>query len=660
MFGLSAEQQRKIEENKAAALLKKQQFIQKEKCASLPLNPTSSLNNTRENFIQNKTVKKELPIKQNVGYTHATFSIVSDDKFIADMNYHEPSIEIFKTIPGRLYDATLKKWTFPLSQHGNLVSKLRNLDPAVVVNAIPDPLLRSLSKNDELDQVDWARIDKYLRESLLPFQVDGIRFGIKKQGRCLIADDMGLGKTIQALGIACYFKENWPLLIICPSSMKFPWQEAVKTFLPNVNPSVTVVNTGRDPMLHTDIIITSYDLMKNCGDKIEKKRFGMIIFDESHLLKSSKSARTKVALQLCKLSSKIILLSGTPALSRPQELYSQISAIDSYTFPNFYDFGMRYCDGKKDKFGWNFNGSSNLEELEVYLRKKIMIRRLKSEVLAQLPEKIRKVVVLKPNMVKTVMKQLQQIESEYTKQKGADKHSTLLSYYSMTGSAKLAAVCEYIDDKVENNNKFLVFAHHANVLNGICDLLEKKNVEYIRIDGSVNSEDRQLMCQRFQTADKCRVAVLSLKAANSGITLTEAQLVIFAELYWNPGELTQAEDRAHRIGQQDSVLVEYLLARGTADDHLWNLVQSKLNVLNKVGLSKDNFKNADTKHLQSENQLTLTSMFEGKTEDTSQKKNDSVPKMEDDDIFENINLEEIENEYLGNSKKRKIDLDCIF
>lgn len=103
MFGLSAEQQRKIEENKAAALLKKQQFIQKEKCASLPLNPTSSLNNTRENFIQNKTVKKELPIKQNVGYTHATFSIVSDDKFIADMNYHEPSIEIFKTIPGRLY-----------------------------------------------------------------------------------------------------------------------------------------------------------------------------------------------------------------------------------------------------------------------------------------------------------------------------------------------------------------------------------------------------------------------------------------------------------------------------------------------------------------------------------------------------------------------------
>lgn len=106
--------------------------------------------------------------------------------------------------------------------------------------------------------------------------------------------------------------------------------------------------------------------------------------------------------------------------------------------------------------------------------------------------------------------------------------------------------------------------------------------------------------------------------------------------------------------------MEYLLARGTADDHLWNLVQSKLNVLNKVGLSKDNFKNADTKHLQSENQLTLTSMFEGKTEDTSQKKNDSVPKMEDDDIFENINLEEIENEYLGNSKKRKIDLDCIF
>lgn len=257
--------------------------------------------------------------------------------------------------------------------------------------------------------------------------------------------------------------------------------------------------------------------------------------DESHSLKSSKSARTKAALQLSRLAKNIILLSGTPALSRPEELYSQISTIDPYTFRTFYDFGMRYCDGKKDKFGWNFSGSSNLEELEVYLRKKIMIRRLKSEVMTQLPSKVRTVVVLHTSMVKSLIKQMKQLEAEYNKQKGVEKHSTLLSYYSMTGNAKVKAVCEYIEDKLENENKFIVFAHHATVMNGISELLDKKGVEYIRIDGSVSSEERQHLCNNFQNKKNCKVAVLSLKAANSGITLTEAQLVIFAELYWNPG-----------------------------------------------------------------------------------------------------------------------------
>lgn len=238
---------------------------------------------------------------------------------------------------------------------------------------------------------------------------------------------------------------------------------------------------------------------------------------------------------MSEVASQVILLSGTPALSRPLELYSQILAIDPYTFRNFFDFGIRYCDGKKDRFGWNYSGSSNLEELELYLKKKIMIRRLKTEVMTQLPGKVRKLIVLNPSMVKTISKQLKSLKAELEVQKGAEKHSTLLSYYAMTGLAKLNAVCEYIEDKLESTDKFLVFAHHTNVMNGICDLLDKRNFEYIRIDGSVSSEERQNLCKKFQNKNTCRVAVLSLKAANAGITLTEAQLVIFAELYWNPG-----------------------------------------------------------------------------------------------------------------------------
>merc|ERR1719322_1858836 len=105
---------------------------------------------------------------------------------------------------------------------------------------------------------------------------------------------------------------------------------------------------------------------------------------------------------------------------------------------------------------------------------------------------------------------------------------------------------------------------------------------------------RKECVDKFQTQDTIRVAVLSIMAANSGLTLTAAQLVLFAELFWNPGILTQAEDRAHRIGQTDSVIVRYLMATGTADDHLWTLISQKLDVLNKAGLSKDNFMDKDS------------------------------------------------------------------
>jgi SWI/SNF-related matrix-associated actin-dependent regulator 1 of chromatin subfamily A len=164
-------------------------------------------------------------------------------------------------------------------------------------------------------------------------------------------------------------------------------------------------------------------------------------------------------------------------------------------------------------------------------------------------------------------------------------------------------------DLVESDNKFLCFAHHANVMDGLAKALNDKKVEFIRIDGRTSAESRRALCEKFQHRDECRVALLSITAANAGITLTSANLVVFAELYWNPGILTQAEDRAHRIGQQDCVFVQYLVAAGTADDHLWPLIQAKLDVLNKAGLSKDNFSNVDLINVPKKDQRQIDEMF---------------------------------------------------
>ena len=210
----------------------------------------------------------------------------------------------------------------------------------------------------------------------------------------------------------------------------------------------------------------------------------MAILDESHLIKSSKSARTKAAEYVLRDCRRVILLSGTPALSRPIELYPQISIIDPKLFPYVTDFAMRYCDGKKVLLGPNrhrfdFSGSSNMEELKLLMLQRFMIRRLKSEVLSQLPSKQRQMIVLDPNLVKSKSREMQtQARQMSNTRSGAERHGLLLEWYHTTANAKSAAVQDYIKDLVENGRKFICFAHHNTVIWLISHLLSDRTIEF--------------------------------------------------------------------------------------------------------------------------------------------------------------------------------------
>lgn len=151
-----------------------------------------------------------------------------------------------------------------------------------------------------------------------------------------------------------------------------------------------------------------------------------------------------------------------------------------------------------------------------------------------------------------------------------------------TGTAKLPAVLEYITDLLEGDTKFLVFGHHQDVLDGIAHFMNTHRIEHIQIDGRTPGHARHELVTHFQNDVNCRVAVLSMTAAGTGLTLTAANTVIFAELFWNPGTLRQCEDRAHRIGQVSSVNVHYLVAAGTIDEMIWDLVDHKLEVLGEA------------------------------------------------------------------------------
>ncbi|XP_014287672.1 SWI/SNF-related matrix-associated actin-dependent regulator of chromatin subfamily A-like protein 1 [Halyomorpha halys] len=550
-----------------------------------------------------------------------TVSLINKKTFVLEIGFNQKLVDICKQIPGRYYDPQKKSWCFPLKEYENFKKITAPLSPQIVIGNLPASVLKIFSNPSNFSvnhkDVDISCIEPTLFNSLFPFQKEGIQFGVSKGGRCMIADEMGLGKTIQALGISDFYRDEWPLLVVCPSSMRFQWEEEIRRNLPHVpSYSIYVLTNSKDEFERAKVVILSYDLMGTKKDLLKSYGFGVMILDECHSLKNIKTKRTKAALELVAKSKRVILLSGTPALSRPAELFTQIKVLQPTLFKDMIEFGIRYCEGKQDRFGWNFNGSSNLEELKTILEEKIMIRRLKSDVLDQLPSKIRQVIVIEPenNREMDAFKK----KLNHPTINGAAKRSTLLGYFAETGKSKINSICKYVEQLLSQEKKFLIFAHHKTVMDAISDTLERNKTYYIRIDGSVSSEERKNVSDQFQDEGNFRVAVLSLKAANTGITLTAANLVVFAELFWNPGELIQAEDRAHRIGQQSNVLIQYLIAPKTADDYLWPLVQEKLKVLKQTGLSDSNCLDVEETKMQGAKQSAITDFFSEMDDDVDE------------------------------------------
>jgi SWI/SNF-related matrix-associated actin-dependent regulator 1 of chromatin subfamily A len=563
--------------------------------------------------------------------------------------YHAPLIEVLKAMPSSQFRTSPHlAWTFLLADHDPLVAQCRPLEPAVLLLPLPHYVLAAFKRPPDpsaVESIDLSAVEPSLLGQLMPFQRAGVQYGVSRQGRLLLADDMGLGKTVQALALASYYRAAWPLLVVAPSSMRFAWEAAVRRWLPAVDPQdISVITTGKDFIGNSQVVILSYDLVKKKEAELVKKNYQLVILDESHMIKDAKSGRSKAVEPLAQNAKHLILLTGTPALSRPMELFSQVRALLPRLFRGAHEFGMRYCDGKmKTVFGGrevaDFSGSSHMAELALLLQERCMVRRLKQEVLAQLPSKQRTMVLLDPAGVKSNSKEMKEKRKEAEKEgmKGMEARSSLLQWYAATATAKLQAVLEYLKDLLAADRKFLVFCHHQAMLKGVEEMLEKQGVGHIRIDGRVASEARKVLVDQFQTVDSVRVALLSITAANCGITLTAAHIVVFAELFWNPGVLCQvwrvccavvqccARPRTGRTGSARQTAWSAstwwpggaapgswgtALSRGTADDSLWPMIQRKLVVLARAGLSKDNFEDSEQRNLEMEKQKTIDDFYQ--------------------------------------------------
>uniref|UniRef100_A0A671YZ75 Zinc finger RANBP2-type containing 3 n=1 Tax=Sparus aurata TaxID=8175 RepID=A0A671YZ75_SPAAU len=423
-----------------------------------------------------------------------------------------------------------------------------------------------------------------LLQRLMPFQREGVEF-------------MGLGKTVQAIAVAYAFRKEWPLLVVVPSSLKYPWIEEMERWIPELQPGdINLVENKSHTMgiSSSKVTVLGYGLLTTDArplvEALTRQRFAVVVVDESHYLKSRNAARTKILVPLIQSAKRAILLTGTPALGRPEELFMQIDALYPKMFGTWTDYAKKHCNAHYKYFGrrrqWDCRGASNLDELHQRLSR-IMIRRLKAEVLTQLPPKIRQRIPF--DLPKEAAKEASASFAEWERlMKGMGSGvvatdnpftqvmSLVTQMYKQTAIAKAGAVKDYIKMMLEAEQlKFLVFAHHLTMLQACTEAVIEAKAGYIRIDGSVPSSERIHLVNKFQSDPETRVAILSIQAAGQGLTLTAASHVVFAELYWNPGHIKQAEDRAHRIGQTTSVNVHYLIAKGTFDTVMWSMLNRK-------------------------------------------------------------------------------------
>ncbi|XP_069022516.1 DNA annealing helicase and endonuclease ZRANB3 isoform X2 [Embiotoca jacksoni] len=466
----------------------------------------------------------------------------------------------------------------------------------------------------------WSRqlsgLPRKLLRRLMPFQREGVEFALSRNGRCMIADEMGLGKTVQAIAAAYAFRQEWPLLVVVPSSLKYPWIEELERWLPELQPGdINLVENKSHTtgISSSKVTVLGYGLLTTDArplvEALSRQRFAVVVVDESHYLKSRNAARTKILVPLIQSAKRALLLTGTPALGRPEELFMQIDALYPKMLGSWTDYAKKYCNAHYRYFGprrqWDCRGASNLDELHRQLSQ-IMIRRLKAEVLSQLPPKIRQRIPfdLPKEAAKEAAAGVAQWErltrglgsgvAGATDNPFTEVVSLVTQMYKQTAIAKAGAVKDYIKMMLEAEQlKFLVFAHHLTMLQACTEAVVEAKAGYIRIDGSVPSSERMQLVRKFQSDPETRVAILSIQAAGQGLTFTAASHVVFAELYWNPGHVKQAEDRAHRIGQTSSVNVHYLIAKGTFDTVMWSMLNRKETVTGSTLNGRKEYLEAD-------------------------------------------------------------------
>lgn len=427
-----------------------------------------------------------------------------------------------------------------------------------------------------------------IAEGLYPHQVEGVAFLLGRR-RSILADDMGLGKTRQSVLAMVEAAPEGPYLVVCPASVKHNWAREIALALGDV--PTHVIGAARCPGPDWQgWVIVNYDLLKREIDALKAIPFAGFVFDEAHYLKNHRARRSVLARQLLPDDAPetrdgdptVHVLTGTPLTNRPRDLFPLLQLVRHSLGRSFLAFAKRYCDASRNDYGhWITAGASNVEELSLQLQG-IMLRRRKEEVL-DLPPKLRTWIDV--DVPDDVRERLNAVladfldDSRRTARGGRAGIAMFAGARRRLAEAKVAQTLDFVRGAVEQGEKVVLYSCFTHATRRFERALGDMAVT---VTGEVPTARRPALIDRFENDDSVRVFIGQIHAAGVGINLTSARVVVFNDLDWVPASHWQAEDRLHRIGQDRTVHVTYMVGAGTLEEFVRSVLEAKSALIDNI------------------------------------------------------------------------------
>lgn len=448
------------------------------------------------------------------------------------------------------------------------------------------------------ENIDYPKLNATLRD----YQKYGYKWlkylTDNNLGACL-ADDMGLGKTLQAIALLTNLHEEKKKksMVIMPKSLIYNWENEIKRFSPKLKVGVYYgINRDFSLLKKIDIILTTYGTIRNDIENLLEQKFDLLVLDESQNIKNINSQTTKAVLLLN--AKKRVALSGTPIENNLLELYSLFRFLNPEMFGSVQEFTNDYIVPIQ-----KYSDTSTIEEL----RKKIypfLLRRVKKEVLADLPDKIEKLVYVDMNDEHRRFYEERRkyyyslLEKNTSSQGNFDKFFVLQAINELRHivsspeleskkiiSSKKEVLIENVIEAIENNHKVLVFVNYLSSIESICDSLKENKIKYLKMTGQ--TKDRQNLVDKFQNDSRYKVFVMTLKTGGVGLNLVSADTIFIYDPWWNTTVENQAIDRAYRLGQDKTVFAYKMIMRNTIEEKILKLQEIKNKLLDDL-ISEDN------------------------------------------------------------------------